>query len=75
MQETSLNKFNHHIESVPGWVASEKMHDKASRKPYHTIANQHLALSAKRTGIKEDKGSIMMLAMWLLWLVKKHISG
>ena len=24
------------------------------------IANQHLALSAKRTGTKEDKGSTMM---------------
>jgi len=39
---------------------------KSSGKPFRAIANRHLALSAKRTGTKEDKGSTMMLAMWLL---------
>jgi len=36
---------------------------KASGKSFHTIANRHLVLSAKRTGTKEDKDSTMMLAM------------
>jgi len=27
-------------------------------------------LSAKRAGTKEDKGSTMVLTMWLLWLAK-----
>jgi len=34
------------------------------------FTNQHLALSAKRTGTREDKGSTMMPCMWLLQLVK-----
>jgi len=34
---------------------------KSSGKPFHAIANRHLALSAKRTGTKEDKGNTMML--------------
>jgi len=38
--------------------------------PFRAITNQHLALS----GTKEDKGSTMMLAMWLL-LMKRHVSG
>jgi len=46
---------------------------KASGKLFRTIVNQHLVLSVKRTGTKEDKGSTMMLAMWLLWLAKRHI--
>jgi len=37
--------------------------EKASRKPFCTIANRHLVLSVKRTGTKEDKGSTMMLVM------------
>jgi len=35
---------------------------KASGKPICDITNRHLALSAKRTGTKEDNGSTMMLA-------------
>jgi len=43
---------------------------KSGGKPFHAITNRHLALSAKRTGTKEDKGSTMMLTMWLRRLVK-----
>jgi len=48
---------------------------KANEKLYCAIANQHLALSAKQTGTMKDKGSTMMLAMWLLRLMKRHVSG
>ena len=49
---------------------------KSSGKPFCAIANRLLAMSAKRTETKEDEGSTMMLAMWLLWLVtKRHVSG
>jgi len=47
---------------------------KASGKPFCAITNHGLVLSAKRTGTKEDKGSTMMLAMWLLRLAKWHVS-
>jgi len=32
---------------------------KISGNPIRAITNKHLALSAKRTGIKEDKGSLL----------------
>ena len=59
--------------------AGEK-HDTARGKPCHAITNQHLALSAKRTGkknwnTKEDKGKSMIRALYVLRLVKQHISG
>ena len=43
---------------------------KTSGKPFGAIANQHLAFSLKKTKKKEDKGSTVMLAMWLLCLAK-----
>ena len=36
----------------PGPFGNAEEHDKAGRKPYCIIANQHLALTAKRTGTR-----------------------
>jgi len=49
---------------------SRKKYDKATGKPHHAIANQHLALSAKGTGIQRGT---KMLATLLLRLAKRHV--
>ena len=38
---------------------------------YHKLAS--CIVSKNVTGAKEDKGSTVMLAMWLLQLVKRHV--
>ena len=61
--------------SVRNFSAMNPCHfGKASGEPFCAIANQCLVLSAKRNGTNEDKGSTMMLGMWLLRLTKRHVS-
>jgi len=62
--------------SVKNFSAMNPCHfRKGSGKLFRVITNQHLALSMKRTGTKENKDSNIMLAMWLLQLAKGNISG
>ena len=59
-------------------VATENVgekHDTARGKPYRTIANRYLALSAKRIGTQVDKGKSMIRALYLLQLAKRHVLG
>jgi len=56
----------------PSYFGEE--HDKASGKPYHTIANAHLALSSKNWNTMEDKGKSTICVLYVLRLIKRHIS-